>query len=203
MSEKTLESIKHRFSADLFNDNVHVSDTEIKELITLASHAPSSYNMQHWRFIAVREPSKKQALMAAAYGQEKIGKSAVAFIVAGDLDGYKHLPEAFKPLVDKGYIPQEVVDGMAQTVINAYSTNPQHARDEAFRSASLSAMCLMLAAEAKGYITCPMSGFDPAAVSKAFDLPAHIAPVMIVVLGKGDNKPQKPRFGTDKILTIY
>ena len=43
----TLETIKHRISANHFDVNKSLSEAEIKELIAYASEAPSSYNIQH------------------------------------------------------------------------------------------------------------------------------------------------------------
>ena len=84
----------------------------------------------------------------------------------------------------------------------SHEGNPTLQRDEAFRSASLAAMALMLAAQDQGLVTGPMSGFDPAAVSSAFGLAADELPVMLVTVGypASGNWRQKPRKPVSEVL---
>ncbi len=202
MSNNTLDSLNNRFSADIFTENTPITDNEIMELIGYAKQAPTSYNLQNWHFVAVRDTAKKQALRAAAYDQEKITSSSVAFVICGDLNGTQAMERVFTPLLNAGFINKETYDYVWGSVNGKFTTQPQAARDEAVRSASLGAMCLMLAGEAKGYISCPMSGFEPQKVSEVCNLPDNLVPVMIVVLGKGPSKDKKPRLATNDILTI-
>jgi nitroreductase len=75
-----------------------------------------------------------------------------------------------------------------------YQNNDQVQRDEAMRSCGMAATTLMLAAKEMGYDTCPMDGFDFAAVSKLLNLPADHIPTMFVVVGKA-LKAAAPRGG--------
>jgi nitroreductase len=58
----------------------------------------------------------------------------------------------------------------------------------------MAATTLMLAAKEMGYDTCPMDGFDFAAVSKLLNLPADHIPTMFIVVGKA-LKAAAPRGG--------
>ena len=84
-----------------------------------------------------------------------------------------------------------------RTAMNLLRSVPEKCRllrDEARRSVGLAAMNLMLAAQALGYESCPMIGFDPVQVSEAIGLDADHPPLMIVVVGKG-TKQAWPRLG--------
>lgn len=48
------EIIKSRISAHSYDKQRGLSDAQIVELVELATHAPSSFNVQNWRFLAVR-----------------------------------------------------------------------------------------------------------------------------------------------------
>lgn len=67
-------------------------------------------------------------------------------------------------------------------------------RDEAMRSCGMAAMTLMLAAQAMGYDSCPMDGFDFDAVGKLINLPQDHVVAMFVAIGKG-TKEAWPRGG--------
>ncbi len=200
----TLETIKHRISANNFDKTKTLSEAEIKDLISYAIEAPSSFNIQHWRFVAVTKSEEKARLKAVAYNQPKVSDAAVTFIVLGDLQAHEKLPEIYQPLIEAGAMKQEQVDGVIGMANGFYANNPAMARDEAIRSASLAAMTLMLAAEAKGLVSGPMIGFDPEGVKREFGISDRYLPVMLIAVGYAaeGNHPRKPRLGVDKILAF-
>lgn len=200
----TLETIKHRISANKFDPNKSLTEDEIKELVSYATNAPSSFNIQHWRFVAVTAPEAKARLKALAYQQPKVSDAAVTFIILGDLQAHEKLPQIYQPLVTAGAMSQEQVDGTVGMATGMYSNNPQMARDEAIRGASLAAMTLMLAAEAKGLVSGPMIGFDPEGVKREFGISDRYVPVMLLAIGYAapGNWPRKPRLSVDEVLAF-
>ncbi len=200
----TLEIIKHRISANHFDTTKPLSEAEIKELISYAIEAPSSYNIQNWRFVAVTKQEDKERLKAVSYNQQKVADAAVTFIVLGDLQAHKKLPQIYQPLVDAGAMPQATADHVVGMATGMYQDNPQMQRDEAIRSGSLAAMTLMLAAEAKGLVSGPMIGFDPEGVQREFHLADRYVPVMLIAVGyaASGNHPRKPRLNVDEVLAF-
>jgi nitroreductase len=187
--------IETRVSTNQFDTQRAVSSSQIAELVRLATLAPSAYNFQNWKFIAVSSPAAKEKLKAAAYGQQKVVDAAVTFIVCGTLNAHQRLESNLRPSLDQGILSQDVIDTWVGMAKGSHEGNAQLQRDEAFRSATLAAMTLMFAAQGMGLATGPMSGFDPGAVSQAFGLSADEVPVMLIATGYSapGNWPQKPR----------
>jgi len=200
----TLELIRQRISTNKFDTSRTLSEAEIKELVAYATEAPSAYNIQNWRFVAVTNPEDKARLKSVAYNQQKVVDAAVTFIVLGDLRGYEKLPQILKPMVDDGLMDRAVADGWAKGAASSYGGNEQFARDEAIRSAAFAAMTLMIAAQAKGLATGPMIGFDPAGVKREFNITDRYVPVMLLTVGysASGNWPRKPRLGVDEVLAF-
>lgn len=198
------EVIKSRISANNYDIERTLSEQEITDLIDLATHAPSAFNLQNWRFIAVRSAEAKARLLPLAYGQQKVVDAAVTFIVCGTLNPHESLPAALKPSMDAGILNQDIYNMWVAAAQGMYGENPQRQRDEAIRSGSLAAMTLMLAAKGQGLLSTPMIGFDAAAVSEAFHLGATDVPVMLVTVGyPGEtNWPQKPRKAVQDVLAF-
>ena len=198
----TIEAIHHRISANKFDTTRSLSDADIRELVQLATQAPSSLNIQHWRFVAVTNAQDKARLKAVAFDQQKVVDAPVTFIILGDLRGHEKLAAALEPLVAAGTFDRKMADGWLAAAGHLYGSNPQMARDEAIRSASLAAMTLMLAAEAKGMASGPMIGFDPDGVRQEFQIPDRYVPVMLLPVGYASvgNWARKPRFGLDQLL---
>lgn len=194
--------IETRVSANHFDTQRSISSAQIEELVRLATLAPSAYNFQNWKFIAVVSKEAKEKLKAAAYGQQKVVDAAVTFIVCGTLKAHHQLEATLKPSLDGGILDQAVVDAWVGMAKGSHEGNAQLQRDEAFRSASLAAMTLMLAAQGMGLATGPMSGFDPSAVSGSFGLSADEIPVMLIATGykAPGNWPQKPRKAVAEVL---
>jgi nitroreductase len=201
-----LQAIKHRISANSFDSDKKLSETEIKELIGYAIEAPSSFNIQHWRFIAVTDAAAKEKLKALAYNQPKVTAAAVTFIVLGDLKGHEKLPDIVGRAVKAGVIEQGVADYFVNGAAGFYKnyTDTQTVRDEAIRSATFAGMTLMLAAEAKGLVSGPMIGFDFEGVKKAFNISDRYVPAMLIAVGypAPGNWPRKPRLAVDEVLAF-
>lgn len=198
----TIEAIHHRISANKFDTARSLSDADIRELVELATEAPSSLNIQHWRFVAVTRSEDKARLKAVALDQQKVVDAPVTFIILGDLRGHEKLAAALEPLMVAGTFDRRMVGGWVSAAGRLYGSNPQMARDEAIRSASLAAMTLMLAAEAKGMASGPMIGFDPDGVRREFQIPDRYVPVMLLPVGYAGagNWARKPRFALDDVL---
>jgi nitroreductase len=199
----TLTTLKQRISANHFDTSRKLSEAEIKDLVGYATQAPSSFNIQHWRFVAVTDQAAKERLKAVAYGQPKVADAAVTFIVLGDLRGHERMREIYQPMLDAGAVKAEQVDAWVGMAAGMYA-DERNARDEAIRSASLAAMALMAAAEAKGLVSGPMIGFDPEGVKREFGISDRYVPVMLLAVGYAapGNWSRKPRLAVDQVLSF-
>jgi nitroreductase len=204
MTHPALELLRQRVSANHFDPTATLDDATIHTLIDHATQAPSAYNAQNWRFIAVRSAPRKQELMALAYGQNKVGDAAVTFIIVGQLAAHRRLPAAWQPMIDAGRIPADAVAGIVEQANDSYGNDPTFQRDEAVRSGALAAMSLMVAAQALGLVSGPMIGFDPKGVGEAFGLTEEEIPVMLVTVGPPapGNWPRKTRHPVQDVVSI-
>jgi nitroreductase len=203
MTNPTIALIEQRVSANAFDTCHALSDAEVETLVRLATRAPTAYNLQNWRFIAVRDAAAKDALRALAFDQAKVSNAAVTFIVCGVLPDSEHIPERLRLFVEAGYMRAEMSSTWQEGARAKYA-DPQAARDEAVRSASLGAATLMYAAGALGLASGPMNGFDADAVATEFGLASDELPVMLVAVGRPapGNWPQKPRRSLSEVLQI-
>lgn len=202
MSNPIKSLIESRVSTGRYQVNRDLSDQDVSELVRLATRAPSAYNFQNWKFIAVRSPEAKARLQAVSYGQQQVVDAPVTFIICGTLAAHESLAQALQPSVDAGILDQSTLEGWVAAAKGSHPGNPQLQRDEALRSASLAAMTLMLAAQGMGLSTGAMSGFDALGVAREFGLAANEVPVILVTAGypAPGNWPQKPRRPLQEVL---
>ena len=180
------EVIQQRQSIKSYQPDKEISDAELKELIQEVVLSPSSFNLQHWTFIAVKDTGIKEKIQQAAWNQEQVGTCSVLLVICGKLNAHQDASEIYKN------VPEEIREKVLPLINDFYDGKDQIQRDEAIRSASLAAMTLMLAAHNRGWGTVPMIGFDPEAVSKLVNLKPNYIPVMMMALGYKQDDP-KPR----------
>lgn len=82
------EVIRERRATPHFTP-VPVPREVIEEILYLGSLAPSSYNLQPWRFIVVEAEANRKKLQAAAFKQPKVAEAPVVFICCGDKQAYR------------------------------------------------------------------------------------------------------------------
>ena len=171
------DAIRQRRSTKSYDPDRAVDDATLRELFELVLRTPSSFNLQHWRFVVVRDAERRQELMAASWGQPHVGQAPVDVIVCAKLAAHEDARAG------NSHAPEEVLAKLLPMIDGIYANNPQLQRDEAVRSGALAAMTLMLVAESMGMRTCPMIGFDPKKVSAIVGLDEGTFPVMLVTLG--------------------
>jgi len=173
----TSQNIESRRSIKHYDPEHVMPEEELAELIRLTKLAPSSFNMQNYRLLVIRDKELRQKIRAAAWDQAQVTDASVLFILCADLNAHNADPGLYW-----GHAPQEVQDILGPMLQPFYEGKDELIRDEAIRSSALAGMTLMLAARDFGYDSCPMVGFDPAAVAELINLPAdHIISFMLPV----------------------
>ncbi|WP_432775894.1 nitroreductase family protein [Brevibacillus gelatini] len=197
-AEQVMEA---RHSVRKYDPNATIPQGDLNEILRLAASAPSSWNLQHWRFLVVTDPAIKQKLLPIAYNQQQVVDAYATIIILGDLEAYKSARPVYDAALEKGYVTEQVRDTLIGQIEAAYNNNPEIARDEAIRNSSYAAMQLMLAAKAKGYDTCPMGGYDRDALIKELNIPSRYIPTLMLSLGKASEQAHPTaRFGLDELV---
>lgn len=204
MTHPILAAIDARRTTNLFDPHTVMPASQIGDLVHYATRAPTSFNLQNWRFIAVHSMEAKTRLRKLAWDQAKVSEAAVTFIVCGQQTDGRVLPERLQASVDAGFMPAAMVPGWQGAANSLYEGQPQRQRDEAIRSATLGAATLMQAAQAMGLGSAPMIGFDAEAVAREFDLRDGEIPVLLVAVGAAlpENWPQKPRRPLTEVVDV-
>lgn len=193
-----MELAESRRSVKKYDPTHQVDDATLEKIFGLAALSPSAFNLQHWRFVVARDPAQKKAMRAAAFDQPQVEEASCAVVVAGKLSAYEDAAAIYAEA------PDEIAERMVGTIHGLYGSNPQMARDEAVRGASLAAMSLMYAVRSLGLDSGPMIGFDPVRMAELVGLPEDHAPVMLVVIGKqvGSIRPRMSRLPLSDVVKL-
>ncbi len=186
---KVIEAISTRRSVKHFDPSHRMSQEEITRLLSTVILSPTAFNIQNWRFVVVQDPALRQEIRKVAWNQAQVTDASLLVLLCADLRAWEKDPARYWRNAE-----QPVRDFLLPAIKNYYEGKPDVQRDEAMRSCGLAGMALMLAAKEMGYDSCPMDGFDFAAVGRLVNLPPDHVISFMVAVGKGI-KPAWPRGG--------
>ncbi|MCF6136499.1 nitroreductase family protein [Pseudalkalibacillus berkeleyi] len=193
---------KERRSVRQYDPTVKIDENEIRELLEIAIQAPSSSNLQPWRFLVIQDQAAKEELLPIANNQQQVVDASAVIAVLGDKDAYKNAERIFGQLVEKGRMTEELKNTYVNSILEGYGSFPAERLSKiANIDGGLISMQLMLAAKAKGYDTVPMGGYDADKFVEAFNVPENFEPVMLIALGKGTQAGfEKTRLPLEDVL---
>ncbi|WP_391204518.1 nitroreductase family protein [Psychrobacillus sp. L4] len=199
MSEKytSLSEIIHeRKSVRKFDPSFEISREEITAMLSEATLAPSSSNLQPWRFMIIQDQDTKKKVREYSFNQAQLETASAIIAVIGDTEMYHNIDEIYNANLEAGYIDKVNVELQIQNAKSSYPNAPVEARlNIAAFDAGLVSMQLMLIAKAKGYDTVPMGGFDKKQFAEAFELESRYVPLVLIALGKA----AAPAYGSTRL----
>ena len=180
-----MQAIKERRSINFFETSKEIPENMLRELFETANLSPSSFNLQPWKVIVVKDPDKKKILRQCAFNQPKVEEASAVLIMVAD-------PNAMEENIDRvldswqklGYMNpdmRETYKGMANNLYG--SADSLKRKIFAVKNTSLFAMNLMIAAKGLGLDTHPMDGFDEDCIKKEFNIPDDTIIPMLIAVG--------------------
>lgn len=180
----TFEAIYGRRAVKQFDPNHRFTDEERTRLLEAAIQAPTSFNIQHWRFVVVDDPELRKQIREVGNDQAQITEASMLIIMTADVGAWQKESARYW-----ANAPQEVADLLVGWMGPFHEGREQLQRDEAMRSIGMAMQTLMLGAKAMGYESCPMIGYDFDKVSEMINLPEDHCIGPLVAIGKGAKEP--------------
>ncbi|MFB1082665.1 nitroreductase family protein [Jeotgalibacillus sp. JSM ZJ347] len=187
MTNDFKEIITGRRSIREYDPSVKISKEEMTEILTEATLAPSSVNLQPWRFLVIDSKEGKETLKPLAmFNQKQVETSSAVIAVFVDMNSLAYIEEIYDTAVERGLMPAEVRDRQVPGIKGMLSSVPeQQMKEMNLIDAGLVSMQLMLAARAHGYDTNPIGGYEKDQIAEAYGMDKErYQPVMLISIGK-------------------
>lgn len=205
-----------------------VDPVDLDAVLMSAGLAPTSMGMQPYEFHVVINPDLKNRMAEACHGQRAAKSAPVLVAVAvSPAINRRRIDEAIRYYRDEADLPQKSRDyhlsgiakltqahnallvpflGMVRFFLSAafparsfLPLGAQGLRDWAARNAMMAAQNVLLAASARGIDSCPMEGFNGAAVARLLGLPWQSAVPVVIALGyRAENAHVETQWRRDK-----
>lgn len=201
----------------------------LNRIIEIAHWAPSGYNLQPTHYTVVADPSLREELYVACMSQRPVLEAPALMVISGDRDvAEKHLEPMLAAEKAAGSIKPAYEALLRRVVPLAFKRGPLGlnrlwkatllpivrwfkpipdlpAVDMRYwlaKQTAMSAMNLMLAAEAAGLATLPMEGFDERRVRRVLRMPRSHLVTLIVAVGWSTDAPRsKTRLPVGEVVT--
>jgi len=181
----TFDAIYQRRAIKGFDPTYRIPPEEERKLLDAAIQAPTSFNIQHWRFVILRDPELRQRIRKElGNDQSQMTDASLLILLTADKKAWAKEPDRYWRNA-----PPDVAKILVDWMGPFHEGREWLERDEAQRSIGMAAQTLMLAAKAMGYDSCPMIGFDIDKVAELIRLPEDHVMGPMVAIGKGTKDP--------------
>lgn len=181
------EITEQRRSINFFDPDRDVSEETLIDMVDMAANTPSSFNLQPWNLMVLREPQAKEKLRKLAWDQPKVTEAPVVLIVLADQKGWSEGHPVFEKnwnqMLDSGSMTKDQRGWFLEATQSLYNWSPEANLAFAAKNTGFFAMSLMYAATEMGLETHPMDGFDHEAVKKAFNIPDNYWIPLLLAVG--------------------
>jgi len=193
---------EERRSVKFFDKSRKIDEELFRKIIDTAVLAPSAYNLQPWRIIAVESEEAKQRLYNAAMKQDKVLEAPIVLIVVADYEGWSESNPMWEHIAKTAN--EKRLAGAMRATKRLYGADEKRQIKYAESNTGLLAMSIMLAAKYYGVDSHPMSGMHAEQVKEEFALKPSESACMLICLGYFDQSaelaPRAKRRGFDEIV---
>lgn len=210
MDLKKVENTNNQTMADRksirqYDTTVKIDRNEMRNIIQDAMTAPSSFNLQPWRFVVVDTPEgKAKTKPYLMFNQRQNDTSAALIVVYADMQNTDMIDKILDYDVKLGLREKDNRDSMS-TMIKEYRAKYSNERlaESQVLDCGFVIMQLMLSAKAYGYDTNAIGGFDRENLSKALNIDTkRYKPILVLSIGKADQEGHdSSRLSVDEVTT--
>jgi nitroreductase len=221
MKNEISDAMHFRHACKLFDDTKTIPSDKFEFLLETIRLSPSSFGMEPWRLIVVRDKNLREQLKEHCWGQQQITTCSELLVFSVDIDCVKPFSDYVKKMFARRGLSEEMQDaynprydgyhaGLLEDADDAISEaiKTQDGLGNRERYHWCAKQCyialgnLMNSAAAIGIDSCPIEGFEKEEVENLLGLDGQTRQVAVIVaLGYRVNvQPVKYRLSLDEIV---
>ena len=182
-----IEKLGWRYATKKFNAGMNLSDSKMDVLKQAIQFAPTSYGLQPFQVVFVKNPEIREKLKSASWGQSQITDSSVLAVFTRKKDVNESEVDSFiENIVNTRGVPKEMLaqyEAMMKGTINSLDENQKSSWID--KQIYIALGFLLNTAAVIDVDTCPMEGFDRAQYDEILGL-TDTTSVVVCALGYRD-----------------
>ena len=167
------QHLNWRYATKKFDPARKVSKQDFTGLLEVLRVAPSSYGLQPWKFIVVRDPALRKGLRPHALDHAQVtdADALIVFCALKNMDE-KYVKNYADLIAKVRGVKREALSGYEQMMLSLLKGRKTQDISQWMRNQVYIALGLFLAECAYRQIdACPMEGFDPQKFDEILELP--------------------------------
>ena len=170
--QTVIDQLNWREAIKSFDPEKKVSDNDFEQLLEVARLTASSYGLQPWKFVVIKNEDTRKQLQAAAYNQSQVGQASHFVVLCAkakmsevDVDHYLAM------MAETRGIKVEDLAQFKNNLMNLISNkNEVDLQTWSAKQVYIVLGNLLTACAIAGIDACPMEGFDPGKYSEILGL---------------------------------
>ena len=192
--------VQERYATKLF-DGRRVPEDKLNRLFEIIRYAASSFNIQPWKIIVVRNQELKEKLQPATWNQQQIPTCSHLLVFCADTEIAGSIDRLEKLMIENGADKESIRGYIDMMKGFEKSLSEEQRLSWSQRQAFLALGNALNGAKALGFDSCPMEGFNPAEYSKILNLPKNLVPTVLCPVGYAkDSSKEKLRFAKKDVF---
>jgi nitroreductase len=167
MKDTILDLFRRRFACHAFLPDRPIAREDLDTILEAGRLSPSSFGLEHWKFVIIDKPEEKAALQGACFNQPQVGNASAVVVILAKIADLEPGSDYLKRLMAREYPGDALAPAMENyrafhrnTDVRAWSVSQCH----------IAAANMMTAATALGLDSCAIGGFLPDGVRKALGI---------------------------------
>ncbi|MBT6068238.1 NAD(P)H-dependent oxidoreductase [Candidatus Peregrinibacteria bacterium] len=204
-----LESLNWRYAVKLFDPEKHISDADFENVLEALRLSPSSFGLQPWKFIVVKDAALREQLKEHSWNQPQIVDAShmIVLCMRTDIDA-NYIEKYIEDMAETREVPVETLDGYKNKMIGFLEEKKKAGEAENWgaRQLYIALGNLLTSAATMGIDACPMEGFDKGKYDEMLGLAdKNLTAIAVCTLGyrSADDKyatAKKIRFSKEEVV---
>ncbi len=200
---ETLEdSLYFRHACKRFDPERQIPEEELRFILEAGRLAPSSFGMEPWRFIVIRDPKLKEKLRPACWNQPQITDCSDLVVIAGQIAAVAD-PDYYGAMFRRRGLSEEMTQAYIERYEN-YIGKLHSLIGWVAKQCYIAADHMMIYASLIGIDSCPIEGFEPRKIDKILGLERKKErTTLLLPLGyRLQEPPEKKRRPFDEVVSF-
>jgi nitroreductase len=176
------DHLNWRYTTKKFDPAKKISESEFGSLLEVLRLAPSSYGLQPWKFVVVRDVSLRSRIKIHAHGQAQVIEAShlIVFCALRSMD-VEYIGKYIIRIAEIRGVERKLLEGYEQSMRGFLkSQTPQEMSEWMTRQVYIPLGILLAECARRKIDACPMEGFDISGVDRDLGLKEEGATAIVL-----------------------
>jgi nitroreductase len=194
--------MKFRFACKVFDKKKRIANIDLDEILESIRLSPSSFGMEPWRVIVVKDKSLRSQIKEISWNQPQITDASNLLIFTTDIESIKADTQYVKDMFSRRELPQDMYEKYLEVYKNFTESMSECEFEQwAQKQCYIAAANAMNCAASLKIDSCPIEGFDKNALHKLLKLDESRGVALMIAFGYRDmEQSQRVRLDKDEII---